>query len=123
GIYNVIFFRENRETRNLTDNERNEKLAREGKIAVHYAESGKVYNHDTPNSEWFSRDIMASQAKQDNRERQTKTIDGMLTKAENGWYPSNRPGLGYAIRREIDPYTGRERSKGVAKTVRDPNPR
>lgn len=119
GIKNIVFYRENRETRNLTDNEYNENLAKSGIVAIHYAESGKVFDKNTATSEWFTRDVMAAQAKQENRERTQKTLDGMQKKAEMGWYPSNRPPLGYRTQRELDEF-GRERAKGFSYTIIDP---
>ena len=57
-IRNVVFYTYDREGRNLTDGERNEKLIREGRLALHYAEDHKVIDQYSPDADFFTRDIL-----------------------------------------------------------------
>jgi len=115
SITHFVFYIYDRETRNLTDNENNEKLVRQGKIALHYVKENKIIHQESPDSDFFMRDIQAVTNKQYIRSLSTKVIDGMKTKAESGWYPSNRPPLGYMTKPFLDE-RGRELKRGTTIT-------
>ena len=87
-----------RETRNLSDAESNEKLVRLDKIVLHYVRDRKVLHKFSPDSDFFLRDIQAVSNKQFVRNLSAKVSDALLAKAEDGNYPGNWPPLGlYAI--------------------------
>jgi len=118
-IKHVVFLIYDRETRNLTDNEKNEQLIREGKISIHYAKENKVIDINSPDTDFFMRDINAVTNKQFIRNLRTKTMDAMKTKAQKGWFPSNHVPLGYALQKLKDS-NGRELKRGSI-VVQDPN--
>ena len=62
----------------------------------------------TPSS--FLFDINVAQAKQDNRNRRRKTLDGMEQRCRNGWYPSRTPSF-YAQVPSLDE-NGRPKRRG-----------
>ena len=72
GARHVLFYLSNRETRNLTDNERNEELIKADRIVIHHVNEGKVFHKDSPDSDWLMRDINASLNKHYSRENSTK---------------------------------------------------
>lgn len=92
----ILFYMYDREARNLTDNEKNEKLVRSGLLIIHYVRDGKVLHKDSPDSEFFIRDVQAAANKQFIRNLAAKVSDAMREKAEQGWYPGNHAPLGYA---------------------------
>ena len=95
GIRHHVYYMGDRETRNLTDNERNEKDIRNGKIVIHYARDNRIMHKGSPDSDFLSRDMNALVAKQFSRNLSAKVGDAMRAKAEQGWYPGNHPPLGY----------------------------
>lgn len=117
-VHHVIFYIFDRETRNLTDNEINENLIREGKISIHYARERRVFSKDSSDSDFFLRDVQAVSNKQYIRQHRTKVLDAMLTKAKDGWFPCSRPPMGYVHQRSKTA-DGRERRRG---SVIVPNP-
>ena len=107
-----MFYMNDREARNLTDNEKNEQLVRDGKIVIHYVNENKVLEEDSPVSDFFMRDIFAVQNKNFSRVLSVKVNDVMRRKAEDGWFPGNRPTLGYMHQRLRDA-SGREMKRGT----------
>jgi site-specific DNA recombinase len=95
-IKHVLFYMYDRESRNLTDNERNENLMRQGKLAIHYVSDGKVIDENSPDSDFFMRDVHAVTNKQFCRVLSAKVKDAQERKAEEGWFPLNHAPLGYA---------------------------
>lgn len=95
SIRHILFYMYDRESRNLTDNEKNEKYVRQDLIELHYVKDRKVINKYSPDSDFFMRDIQAATNKQFIRNLSVKVNDSMRVKAESGWYPSNNPPLGY----------------------------
>jgi site-specific DNA recombinase len=120
-VRHILFYMYDREARNLTDNEKNEKLVKAGLICLHYVRDNKVLHKDSPDSEFFIRDVQAAANKQFSRNLSVKVIDAMRQKAEQGWYPSNHVPLGYALQKMRDE-NGRELKRG-ATVVRDPDER
>jgi predicted site-specific integrase-resolvase len=55
----ILFYMHDREARNLTDNETNERLVRAGQIEIHYVRDRKVLNRNSPEFEYIMRDFMA----------------------------------------------------------------
>lgn len=80
-----------RETRNLADAETIEKLVIGGEIQVHYVKDRKVLNKDSSSGDFFMRDIGAAMAKQFSVVTGQKISAACLHKAEQGWYPGNKP--------------------------------
>ncbi len=101
-IRHLVFLIYDRETRNLTDNEINESLVREDKIVLHYASDRKVIHKGSPDADFFLRDIQAVTNKNYIRILSTKVKDALRVKAEDGWYPTNHPTLGYVHYRPLD---------------------
>ena len=122
GIVNLVFHRFDRETRNFSDAEANEVLVRKGTIILHYAADRKVFDRNTPTSDFLSRDVNVALNKNYCRELSVKVNRAMDAKAESGWYPGNRPPLGYRTQRKLSE-DGRESTKGAATIVRDTNER
>lgn len=96
GIRHLLFYMTDRETRNLTDNEKNEDLVREDRIVLHYVKDRKVIHKNSTDGDFFQRDMMAMMNKHFIRNLRTKSMDGTKKKAEEGWFPSNHLPLGYA---------------------------
>ena len=90
-VKHLIFYVWDRIARNFTDAEILEELIRDGEITLHVAEGGAVLHSGSDDSEFFLFDITIAQAKQDNRNRRSKTIDGMVERCQGGWYPSRPP--------------------------------
>lgn len=90
-IRHLVFYVWDRISRNSTDAEILEDLIREGRIVLHVATAGTVLHANSDDSEFFMLDINIAQAKQENRARRRKTIDGMEQRCRNGWYPSRTP--------------------------------
>lgn len=112
NVKHILFYMYDRECRNLTDNEKNEKLVRAGLIQIHYVRDGKVVHEGSPDSDFFMRDIQAVTNKQFIRNLRAKIIDAMTAKAEGGWFPMGRPPLGYVSKRQRDEH-GRELKRGT----------
>lgn len=108
----VLFYMYDRESRNLTDNERNEKLVRAGLLTIHYVRDAKRIDHDSPDSDFFMRDIQAVTNKQFVRNLSAKVKDSFRAKAESGWFPMNHLWLGYKHKRNTDS-DGRELKRGT----------
>ena len=100
-VRHLVFYVWDRIARNFTDAEILEELVREGQLVVHVASGGQVLHRCSPNSDFFQFDINIAQAKQDNRERSTKTIEAMEQRCRDGWYPA-RPPWGYWQQPELD---------------------
>lgn len=120
-VRNLLFYMHDRESRNLTDNERNEKLVRAGLLTIHYVRDRKVIAQDSPDTDFFMRDIHAVTAKQYIRTLSIRVKDAARAKAESGWYPGNKLPLGYVHERLRDA-EGRELKRGSV-IVPDPNPK
>lgn len=110
-VRHVLFYIFDRETRNLTDNESNEKLVKSGAIVLHYVKEKRIYHASSSDSDFFLRDVQAVTNKQFVRQLRTKVMDAMRTKAESGWFPGNKPPLGYMITRLKDS-SGKEMKRG-----------
>ncbi len=76
-IRHLIFYMWDRIARNSTDTEFLEDLIREGEVVLHIASGGNVLHANSDDSDFFILDINIAQAKQENRTRRRKTIDGM----------------------------------------------
>ena len=118
-IQHVLFYMFDREARNLTDNEDNEKLVRQGLIALHYVRERKVLDKFSPDSDFLMRDFHAIQNKQYSRNLSAKVGDALRRKAEDGWYPANIPPLGYVPVPTLND-EGKERKRGKIVGL-DPN--
>jgi hypothetical protein len=119
NIQHLVFHKYDREARNLTDNETNERLVREGKIVLHYVVDGKVLHRGSPDSEFFNRDIQAAINKNYSRDLSTKVRKSTKAKAEIGWFPGCKPPDGY-INEKLKSDKGFERRRGSI-IVRDTN--
>lgn len=117
-IRHLVFYVYDRIARNFTDIEMLEELIRDGEITVHIASGGTVIYAGSDDSAFFGLDINMAQAKQDNRARRRKTIDGMEQRCRNGWYPSRPPSF-YRQAPVLDE-EGRPRRRGS--TVVGPSP-
>ncbi len=90
-VRHLVFYVWDRIARNFTDAEILEEQIKDGEVVVHIASGGTVLHQDCDDSEFFLFDINIAQAKQDNRARRRKTIDGMVERCDQGWYPSRPP--------------------------------
>lgn len=112
GIFNILFYMNDREARNLTDNEQNEQMVMDGKICIHYVNDHKVLHKNSPASDFLMRDFQAVQNKNFSRVLSEKVNDAMRMKAENGWFPGNHPTLGY-VHQKLRDSNGREMKRGT----------
>lgn len=99
---NVIFWVWDRSGRNLTDHEQLEKEVRAGKLQVHIALDRRVYNHKTPETDWFAAGLHKLTHKQYSFDLSRRALEGMSAKAEAGEYPA-KPPLGYIIAPKTGP--------------------
>lgn len=120
NIGNVLFYMSDRESRNLTDGEENERAVLRGEFNIHYVNERKIFHQNSPISEILARDIHLAMAKSTSRTTAVKVTDAMARKAEMGWYPSNNPPLGYITQKITDKETGRTRNRGTTIAL-DPN--
>lgn len=90
----VIFWVGDRTGRNLTDHEQLETEVRGGKLKLHIALEGRVYDHETSDSDWFAADVNKVTHKQYSRDLRRRALEGMQARADAGEYPS-KPPLGY----------------------------
>jgi DNA invertase Pin-like site-specific DNA recombinase len=116
NIQHVLFYQVDREARNLTDNEYNEKLVRAGIITLHYTHDRRVISQSSPDTEFFLRDMQATMNKNLSRVIGVKTKAAMIHKAELGWAPTNHLPLGYRHERIRDNH-GREQKRGTTIVV------
>ena len=102
GVKHQVWYMFDRETRNLTDNEIHEDLARSKQLILHYVTDNKVIDDTSSDSDFFMRDIHAVQNKQFVRNLSTKMKGAQLEKAMRGWYPGPTPPLGYVPQKPRD---------------------
>lgn len=112
GIHNCLFYMSDREARNLTDNEKNEHYVRSGALSIHYVNDRKILHKGSPSGDFLMRDFQAVQNKNFSRILSEKVNDVMRQKAENGWFPGNRPPLGY-IHQKLRDKNGKEQKRGT----------
>ncbi len=120
-IQHVLFHKFDRETRNLTDNEQNEDLVKQGRLVLHYVVDNKILHAGSPDSEFFNRDIQAAINKNYSRDLSTKVRKSLQAKAESGWWPGCRPPDGY-IQEKFKDNRGFEKRRGSI-IVPDKNPK
>ncbi len=108
-IRHVLFYMNDREARNLTDHETNEKLVRADLIEIHYVRDRKIFRKDSSDSDFFMRDVQVVTNKHYSRTLSTKVTDAMRAKAEMGWFPSNQPPVGY----KTQPIEGKKRGTTI----------
>ena len=118
-VRHILFYMGDREARNLTDNEQNEKLVKADKIVLHYVRERRVLHKYSPEADFTARDYQAVGNKDFSRRLSTKVVDAQLEKAKQGWWPNNHLPLGYAHQRLRDD-NGVELKRGTI-VVPDPN--
>lgn len=111
-VRHLLFYLPDRESRNLTDNERNEKLVRAGLLTIHYVRDRKRIDSESPDTDFFMRDIHAVTAKQYIRTLSARVKDANREKAAAGWYPGNKLPMGYVHVKARDA-EGRELKRGA----------
>ncbi len=119
NIRHVIFFKDDREARNLTDVEKNERYVQADLISLHYVLDNKIIWKNSPDSDFFMRDMKAAYNKNFSRVLSVRTNHSQRVKAESGWFPGNKTTLGYVIQKTKDE-SGRELKRGAI-IVPDPN--
>jgi len=112
NIHHVLFHKTDRESRNLTDNEANETLVRQGKIVIHYVAEDKRLYKNSPDSDFLMRDYHAVQNKHYSRDLSTKVRKSAQMKAESGWWPGCRPPEGY-LHQKLKSEKGFEKRRGT----------
>jgi len=120
GIRHRVYYKYDREARNLTDNEVGENDVRADKYVLHYVLEDKILHKDSPDSDFLMRDYQAVNNKHYSRDLSTKVRNSYRTKAEMGWFPQTWTPLGY-LHQKIKDEHGREFRRGTI-IVRDPNP-
>lgn len=115
----VVFYMTDREGRNFTDIERHQKLIKKDTIVVHYAKDRRVLHKNSPHFEFTMRQFEAFRDKQFSEVISIKVGDAQRTKAEQGWYPGNRPPLGYKNKKQV--VNGVEQKRGTEVIVDDKN--
>ena len=112
NVTHLVFYMQDREARNLTDFEINQDLVRAGIFIIHYANGKKVLHKDSPSDDWFMSAISTVLAKEFSSKLSERVLDAMELKAKTGWFPGNKPTLGYVHRRAVDE-RGAERKRGT----------
>lgn len=110
-IGNVIFYMQDRETRNLTDLEQNEQRVTSGDFIIHFSHDRKCLHSASPESDFLTRAFTGIMARSYVRVLAARIADGMIAKAEQGWYPSNHPPLGYIVLKPKDQH-GQNKVRG-----------
>lgn len=105
--FNVLFYAQDREARNLIDLAENEESVLDGLFNIHYVSDRKIIHQDSPDSDFLTRDFNGVMARHYSRNLSSRVVDAMKTKAETGWWPNSRPPLGYVCEKAKDPLTGR----------------
>ena len=118
GIYNVLFYMADREGRNFTDIEKHQGLIKQGKIAIHYVRDNKILDKNSSNSDFMIREFQALTDKQLSNAISAKVTDVMNSKAESGYYPGNKPPLGYILQKQS---SNGSMGKGISIVVPDTN--
>lgn len=117
---NVLFYSQDRESRNLKDLSENEKRVLAGEFTIHYVSDRKIIHKDSPDSDFLTRDFNGVIARHYSRNLSTRVCDAMGAKAKTGWFPNSRPPLGYVCKKAVDPTTGRIKNRGGTIDL-DPN--
>ncbi len=120
-VRHILFYMGDREARNLTDNEYNEKLVRQDRIVLHYVRDNKILHKNSSESDFSARDYQAVGNKDFSRRLSMKVLDAMKKKAEDGWFPNNHAPLGYIHQYKTD-VNGRQRKRGTI-IVKNPDER
>ncbi len=111
-IGNVIFYMQDREARNLTDLEENERKVMRGDFILHYSYDRKCLHKKSPESDFITRAFSGIMARSFIRVHTGRVVEGMKAKAETGWYPGNHPPLGYICKKLVDAETGQTKNRG-----------
>ncbi|WII72176.1 recombinase family protein [Bdellovibrio sp. 22V] len=106
-----IFYKPDRESRNLTDIEAMLRDVKSGKYEVHYSLDGKVLTPDISPNELFMRKIMGTVDSHYSVELSHKVSTACMSKAKTGWFPGSRPPLGYRNQRAVSS-EGYEKRRG-----------
>ena len=122
GVRHLLFYMQDRESRNLRDLEDNEQLIKADKIVLHYVHDNKVLDRHSSEADFLSRDFQGVINKQYSRVLAAKVKDALVLKAENGWFPFGRAPLGYAHLRPKDE-NGKEIKRAPTTIIVDPNPK
>jgi DNA invertase Pin-like site-specific DNA recombinase len=109
-VRHLVFYMFDRVSRNYTDLEMLEELVQSGEIVLHIASGNVVLHKDSDDSSFFMSDINVAQAKQENRTRRRKTIDGMIERCMNAWYPSRPPS--FYVQQPLIDDNGRMKRRG-----------
>ena len=121
NVLHLVYYKQDREARNLTDNENSEKLTRSGKVVIHYVQEGKILDSRSPDSDFLMKDYLAVQNKHYSRDLSTKVRTATKAKAETGWFPGRWTVLGYKHEKQKDD-AGRDLRRGST-IVKDSNQR
>ena len=100
----LLYYKFDRETRNLTDNERSENDARSNKYVLHYVSEDKIFHKETPDSDFLMRDYSAVGNKHYSQDLTTKISNATRIKAESGWSPVTVPPWGLVPESNIKSY-------------------
>jgi site-specific DNA recombinase len=111
-IRHRVYFKSDRETRNLTDNELAEDAIKANQYVLHYAHENKVFHKDTPDGDFLMRDYQAVGNKHYSRDLRTKSAMSLMAKADSGWFPGRVPPWGYYHKRLKNDH-GYERARGT----------
>lgn len=117
---NILFYSQDRESRNPIDFAQNEEYVLNGLFNIHYILDRKIIHQDSPDTDFLTRDFAGVIASHYSRNLKTRVREAMIAKAETGWWPNSRPPLGYICQKAVDPITGRIKNRGGT-IVLDPN--
>jgi DNA invertase Pin-like site-specific DNA recombinase len=120
GVRHILFYMQDREARNLQDLEDNENLIKNDQIVIHYVHDRRVLDKNSPESEFFSRDVHGVMNKNLSRVISAKVKDSMRYRAQMGWFPGGLVPLGYTYVRPKGA-DGREIRRAPATIEVDPN--
>ncbi len=111
NIRHRVYYMSDRESRNLTDLEITEGRIKRDEIVLHYAVDRKQFWCGTADSDFLMREMQGINNKQFSRNLSTKARLAAKSKCEAGWFPGNKPTLGYVQQPFVDE-NGKELKRG-----------
>ena len=94
-VWNILFYKQDRECRNMLDHAFNVERVKSGKICIHYTSENRILHKESPDADFLMHHIFGAVNEDFSNRLSSRVRDAMRMKAEKGWYPSNHPPLGY----------------------------
>lgn len=115
----LIVEKPDRLSRNFTSKEKLQRLAKEGKLVIHYYKDRRIFDKNCTPADIFNDDIQTAVSKYAANNIARETEKGMLEKAKSGVFPGLAP-LGY---KNVRSTAETKNKRGKASIVVDPDKR